>query len=123
MICDYVIYVQTQYADLYIEGSEQVSPPIRPLYEDAVRERKEMWTRRFITEYILRNVTTCGHFENRGSPFCGRGQCDNYSNLQTSAIFRALNLHYNSENAVYNSNLLVETCDRQLLIQENFNYI
>lgn len=41
MIYDCVMYVQTQYVDLYITGSEHASLPIRPLYEDAVRERKE----------------------------------------------------------------------------------
>jgi hypothetical protein len=63
MIYDCVMYVQTQYVDLYITENEHASPPLRPLYKDAVTERKEMWTRRFITEYILRKVTISDHFE------------------------------------------------------------
>jgi hypothetical protein len=118
-----VTYIQTQYVDLYITGRAHASAPICPFYDDAVRVRKETWTRRFVTKYILRNVTICYHFETLGSPFCGRRHCDNYSNLQTSAISRELNLCYNSENMVYNSNLLVETYDRQLIIQKNLNFI
>jgi hypothetical protein len=41
MIYDCVIYIQTQYVDLYIPKREHTSPSIGLLYKDILRGRKE----------------------------------------------------------------------------------